>query len=334
MALQDQQTKTHLDAATDDPKQARGKLATNVDTYNQMVNLLKTIATLNIGDGVKDDGAGNLDLDLGANPGLEIIAGQLLAKVGPGNKRTATGIETAINELTEDTAPDTGNDFLATYDTSAGALKKVKADKVGAGASNVQVFTSNGTWTRPSGITTVLVIAIGAGGGGGDGGGAVSAGGGGGGGEYVYASVSVAGNVTVTRGVGGAGGNGSGQDGAVGGDTTFGSLISAKGGSGGTGSGGNTGGVGATGGSVTGERIGLLDGGDGAAGVDSTAGGTGGTNGFNATRTAAGGGGVGGVSGGSGVGVAGSEPGDGGGGGIDSGNAGGDGANGMVIVFW
>jgi hypothetical protein len=282
MALNDSQTKVNFDAATDDPKVARGELATNVDIYNAMVTLLKTIATLNIGDGVKDDGAGNLGLDLGTNPGLEIIAAQLLAKVGPGNKLTASGIETDINGLTEDTSPDTVDDILATYDTSAGVLKKVKADKVGAGTSNVQVLTSNGTWIRPSGITTVLVIAIGGGGGGGDGGGSNTAGGGGGAGEYVYASVTVAGNVTVTCGTGGVGGNGSGQDGAAGGDTTFGSVITAKGGSGGTGSGGNTGGTGGTAGSVIGNRLAKLDGGMGDAGVDggSGTGGDGGTNGF------------------------------------------------------
>ncbi len=123
MALNDTQTKVHLDAATDDPKQARGELQTNVDIYNAMVALLKTIATLNIGDGVKDDGSGNLDL--GTNPGLQIIASQLLAKVGTGNKLTSSGIETDINGLTTDASPDIAADFVPTYDVSAGVLKKV-----------------------------------------------------------------------------------------------------------------------------------------------------------------------------------------------------------------
>ena len=131
MALNDTQTKVHLDAATDDPKQARGELATNVDTYNLMVALLKTIATLNIGDGVKDDGSGNLDIDLGTNPGLQVIAAQLLAKVGQGNKLTASGIETDINGLTADGAPDIAADFVVTYDGSAAVLKKVLLNKLG-----------------------------------------------------------------------------------------------------------------------------------------------------------------------------------------------------------
>jgi len=51
----------------------------------------------------------------------------------------------------------------------------------GGGFDSIQVFTSSGTWNRPSGITKVLVEIKGAGGGGG--GGHTDAGQGGGGGE-------------------------------------------------------------------------------------------------------------------------------------------------------
>ena len=66
---------------------------------------------------------------------------------------------------------------LITYDTTVKSLE-----------TNYQEFTSNGTWTKPVGITTVKVQVIGAGGGGGGAGstvavGAVCGGGGGGGGS-------------------------------------------------------------------------------------------------------------------------------------------------------
>lgn len=45
---------------------------------------------------------------------------------------TNTEIGAFINSLTEDTSPDTANDMLLEYDASAGAVKKVKQNKVGA----------------------------------------------------------------------------------------------------------------------------------------------------------------------------------------------------------
>jgi hypothetical protein len=116
-------------------------------------------------------------------------------------------------------------------------------------------ITASGTWTAPSGVTNVLVIA--AGGGGGGGGGDDSAygtgtGGGGGGGaipQTVYLSVTAGHAYTITIGAGGSGGTGGtnssyATDGSAGGATTFDSLYSFIGGNRGTGShnGGNGGG--------------------------------------------------------------------------------------------
>ena len=110
--------------------------------------------------------------------------------------------------------------------------------------AKIDVFTASGTWTKPAGVTFVQVQAWGAGGGGGSGNSNATtsaAGGGGGGGgctQYTFPASSVSSSVTVTIGAGGAGGAAvavsSGLVGANGGNTTFGTLLTATGGSGGT----------------------------------------------------------------------------------------------------
>jgi len=100
---------------------------------------------------------------------------------------------------------------------------------------NVQVFTTSGTYTPTNGATKLIVKAIGGGGGGG--GGAVTNSNqsacGQGGGAGAYAEVYISSKITtqvVTIGGGGAGGIGAGSNGASGGTTTFGSIITCVGG--------------------------------------------------------------------------------------------------------
>lgn len=103
-----------------------------------------------------------------------------------------------------------------------------------------QVFTANGTFTVPAGVTSVLLS--GAGGGGGGGGGAGGYGGGGGGGGASVINRSITGltpgqTVTVTIGSGGAAGlgqNNGNTNGYAGGATSFGAYLSLSGGGGGT----------------------------------------------------------------------------------------------------
>ncbi len=118
------------------------------------------------------------------------------------------------------------------------------------GVLQSQEFTSTGTWTQPSGVTAVWITMIGGGGGGSCTAVAATGGGGGASGELVQNMlVPVSGNVTVTigsKGTGGAAAQASAQIGVAGGDTSFGSVYIAKGGTGGltTGASGVGGGVG------------------------------------------------------------------------------------------
>jgi len=96
---------------------------------------------------------------------------------------------------------------------------------VSAGFQSVQVFTAGGTWTKPSGITKIVVEVIGGGAGGRSGTYETTVGGGGGAGGYSLKviDVSAIASESVTIGAGGAANN-------AGGTSSFGSHCSATGG--------------------------------------------------------------------------------------------------------
>lgn len=119
----------------------------------------------------------------------------------------------------------------------------------GSGFNSLQTFTTSGTWTKPSGVTKVIVEVIGGAGGGGGGNGALwdasgsppgcGNGGGGASGGYSrkFIDVSAVSSVTVTVGAGGgggaAGGGGNcigGSAGGAGGTSSFGAYATATGG--------------------------------------------------------------------------------------------------------
>lgn len=169
-----------------------------------------------------------------------------------------TVARTASNTVTSLTA---GSGI--TLDANVGAVTiSVSAPYAGPGG---QVFTSNGTFTIPSGITKVKVYVTGGGGAGG-----FTGGGGAGGTAIKYltgltpgntlavtvggagtASTVASGTQTISTITGGAGGNYSGQDGGAGGTASGGDLnLAGQGGGGASGvtndSGTRMGGIGGT----------------------------------------------------------------------------------------
>ena len=132
-------------------------------------------------------------------------------------------------------------DLFTTYQNSwsghAGQFLRVRLGEDGvepAAPTNVQIFTSSGTFNVPAGITKVYVTMIGGGGGGSTN----SPGGGGGSGKYLInypVTVTGGGSETVTIGAGGA-------VGSDGGDTSFGTVTAEGGKAGATTNGGAGGG--------------------------------------------------------------------------------------------
>lgn len=193
------------------------------------------------------------------------------------------------------------------------------------GFSNIQTFTSSGTFTVPSGVTKVKVTVVGGGGGGGSTTTGPGSGGGAGATAIKICTVSPGQSIAVTIGSG-TGFSAAGANGASGGTSSFGAFCSATGGVGGAG--GAAAAAGGGGGTASGGDINLpggygtdgksstTTGGDG--GVSFTGGAGRGTTGFN-TGLSAPGYGSGGGGGGSST--------------VSSGAAsGGQGAAGIVIV--
>lgn len=148
------------------------------------------------------------------------------------------------------------------------------------GFTNFQVFTVNGNFTVPAGITKVMVEAWGGGGGGGGASVVGASGGGGGGGGYgrgIFA-VTPAQAIAVTIGTGGAAATGGTLPGSNGNSTSFGALLTANGGGAGGAYVGSP--FGGGGGTVAGGNIGAFSP-SGSCGVYASTGGaaTGGTGG-------------------------------------------------------
>jgi hypothetical protein len=156
--------------------------------------------------------------------------------------------------------------------------------------------TGTFTWTKPAGVTTVIVFCWGGGGGGGKH--ATQGGGGGAGASCVITALAAAdlgSSETVTVGAGGAGKTGGNGSGGNGGNSSFGSYVTGYGGLGGTGNGSQTVSIGSTAygiGSTTSfapsDAIDIFAGGDGGRSIDAGTSGQG-------KRAIFGGGGGGGV---------------------------------------
>lgn len=218
--------------------------------------------------------------------------------------------------------------------TSNGSGAGVSWNTAAAGGfSNMQVFTSPGTFTTPASTTQIKVTVVGGGGGGAGSGNTSSfagAGGGGGGTAIYVGPVTASTPYAIT--VGGGGGSGS-----SGGTSSFGSLASATGGAGsgatdfpsGNGGAGSAGTLLFRGGGGSGGSRGITGGsGTGAGGI--------GGNSFLGGTSAA----TGGPANAPNAGQPGNSYGGGGGGayilspGTTGGNSGGSGAAGVVVVEW
>lgn len=222
-----------------------------------------------------------------------------------------------------------------------------------AKVADYQLFTSNNTWTKPSGVQTGSMVYVQLWGGGGAGGGTtgtvLTESGAGGGGEYIeiwFRASDLNSTVSVVVGVASTGGNGNGNNGADGNASSFAGLIARgglKGISGsGTGFGGAGGGYfpGPGGAALGGDSLDGLSGGGGSAassgkGGNSYKGGGGGATGGQAGGTSLLGGKGGDAPSGTGDGQPGTAPSGGGSGAHGAGSAkkGGDGARGEARIW-
>lgn len=328
-------TKVNFDSATDDPELARGEFADNVDKVNQLLAHFGLFSDASAGDGLTIS-ATVASIDLATNSGLTFSGSKLLINLNGGLALSAGGLEVDIAGTTTEASVDKVNDWLLIEDVSSGLLKKINPSDIND-VGGIEVFKSSGTFIQPTGVTEVMVICIGAGGGGGGADTVAPAGGGGGGGAYIKAQVTISGNETITVGTGGSGGPTTG-DGSTGGNTTFGSKVTAIGGSGGGGPGlglskGDPG-PGGSGSSTSGLLLLNMDGVDGDAGNSPVnTGGDGGLQGLASLSTGShpnpNNGGAVNNNGGDGV-----NPGDGGGGGGNINSTGGAGAEGICIVIY
>ena len=172
-------------------------------------------------------------------------------------------------------------------------IKTINGDSVLGGGNmlvgatiDYQEFTTSGTWTKPSGCNYVYVEAWGGGGSGRRTTGAVTGGGGGAYNAKILKNSDVASSVPITIGSGGQGVS-TVNGGNSGGDTTFGSLVIARGGVRAGGSGNNNYGFGGSG-AASGQTTSIHSTGDYSSGAG---GGPHRTNGADSVKGGAGGGG-------------------------------------------
>jgi hypothetical protein len=76
MALPSNATKVHLDSSTDDPKQARGELASLIDKFNALLAALGNVAELDRGAGLIEV-SGALKLEVSSTDVITIDCGSL-----------------------------------------------------------------------------------------------------------------------------------------------------------------------------------------------------------------------------------------------------------------
>jgi hypothetical protein len=213
-------------------------------TWTQVTSSASPLA-LTINDAGKayeaDTTGGNIEFDLPSAASVGNGKGFAFKKtaaansliIDPSGTETIDGVSTSLTLTTKDSI---------VYIISNGA-NWYRLQAPIAGLRSMQAFTASSTWTRPEGISRIIVISTGGGGGGGgadslDGTSNGAAAGGGAGATCIklFDAATVGASQTVTIGAGGTAGANTGGNGGAGGNTTFGALHTAGGGAGGLGS--------------------------------------------------------------------------------------------------
>lgn len=182
-----------------------------------------------------------------ADMATQTFKGRATAGTGDPEDLTVTQATAMLNAVTGD-AGSGGTKGLVPAPAAgdAAAEKFLRADGAWAAPeptgrlSEVRIYTANDTWTKPAGLSFVIVEVLGAGGGGGgadqDGSNSGTGGGGGAGGysRKKIPAAALGATETVTIGALGAGGAAGNNAGATGGASSFGAHATANGGVGGS----------------------------------------------------------------------------------------------------
>ncbi len=225
-----------------------------VSDAEQTAQQLDASATVRAGKVLGFDASGNLTVLSSIAEGSISVSSYMEDVVAAANAtaaKTLLEVPAPVTAASGISYSNSGTSLAAT--TVQAAITELDSDvqALGGGSSwvpataTLEVFTSSGTFTVPTGCTHILVEAIGAGGGGGAGENAAT-------GSWAYAEGGTGGEaggvthrllrapsagtaVTVTIGTGGSGGATAGARGSAGGYSSFGGYCIGKGGAGGLG---------------------------------------------------------------------------------------------------
>lgn len=156
-------TKANFDAGTDDPKQARSEFAANVDKVNQLLAHFSALAQTFVADTTAGAMRATIDaqqliasLTTETAPATGDLIGIRDISAGADRGMTLANMLKVINGLSEDSNPDSSADFVATYDASGGAAKKVKLINLSAGLTFGTAVGPSGTATGFTGLPSGL----------------------------------------------------------------------------------------------------------------------------------------------------------------------------------